>query len=268
MTGPSIVLGDIVMGESVRWHDGRLWFCDWGAGEVIVVDQGKPEVVARVQGLPFCIDWLPDGRMLVTGADGKLRRQEPDGSLVLHADLGGSHPWNDIAVDSRGNAFVNNIGYDFPGGSPAPGTISVVTPAGSARSVAGGLQFPNGMAVLGDTLIVAESHAGRLTAFDIAPDGGLSGRRVWAAVPGSAPDGICVDAEGAVWYADVPNRQCVRVRSGGEVVQTVALDRGGFACALSPGGTLYAVTADYTDPAMFTSRTGQLVAVEVAVGAN
>jgi sugar lactone lactonase YvrE len=253
------------MGESTRWHDGRLWFCDWGAGEVIVVKDGTPSVVARMAGLPFCIDWLPDGRLLVT-TQGRLLRQEPDGSFVTQAELGGDFPWNDIAVDARGNAFVNNIGYDFPGGEPAFGFVSVVTPQGAVRQVADGLAFPNGMAVLDDTLIVAESHAGRLAAFDIAPDGSLSGQRIWAAIPGSAPDGICVDAEGAVWYADVPNQQCVRVREGGEVRQTVALDRGGFACALSDTGTLYAVTADFSDPAaMFTGRTGQLVAIETAV---
>jgi sugar lactone lactonase YvrE len=267
MTVPTVLLGDLVMGESVRWHDGRLWFCDWVAGEIIVLDAaGKPEVVARMQGLPFCLDWLADGRMLVTSADGRLLRREPDGSLVTHAELGGSFPWNEVVVDGRGNIFVDNIGYDFPGGAPAPGFVTVVTPYEEVRPVAGGLEFPNGMAVVGETLIVAESHAGRLTAFDIEPDGSLVDQRVWAAVEGSAPDGICADAEGAIWYADVPNRECVRVREGGEVVQRVALDRGGFSCALSDTATLYAVTADFSDPAaMFSGRTGQLVSVGVDV---
>jgi sugar lactone lactonase YvrE len=219
-----------------------------------------------MRGLPFCIDWLPDGRLLVTGADGKLLRQEGDGSFVTHAELDGTFPWNDIAVDAHGNAFVNNIGYDFPAGAPAAGFVAVVTSEGDVRQVADGVMFPNGMAVIGDTLIVAESHASRLTAFDIAGDGGLSNRRVWAQLDEAAPDGICVDAEGAVWYADVPNQQCVRVREGGEILQTVALDRGGFACALSDTGTLYAVTADFSNPAaMFSGRTGQLVAVDVDV---
>jgi sugar lactone lactonase YvrE len=267
MVEPRVLLDDLVMGESARWHDGRLWFCDWGAGEIIVLGaDGKPEVVARMAGLPFCIDWLPDGRLLVTGPDGKVLRREADGSFGTHAELGGRFPWNDIAVDRHGNAFVNNIGYDFPGGEPTTGTVAVVAPDGSTRQVADGVLFPNGMAVLDDTLIVAESHAGRLTAFDIAPDGGLSGRRVWAQLDEAAPDGICIDAEGAVWYADVPNKQCVRVREGGEILHTVGLDRGGFACALSDTGTLYAVTADFSNPAaMFTSRTGQLVAVDVDV---
>jgi sugar lactone lactonase YvrE len=267
MAEPLVLVDDLVMGESVRWHDGRLWFCDWVAGVIIVLDAtGRPEVVGRMRGLPFCIDWLPDGPMVVTSADGRLLRLEPDGSLVTHADLGGAHPWNEVVVDGRGIIFANNIGYDFPGGSPAPGFIAAITPDGEVRRVGDGLAFPNGMAVSGETLIVAESHAGRLTAFDIEPDGSLLNQRVWAAVEGSAPDGICVDAEGAVWYADVPNRECVRVREGGEVVQRVALDRGGFSCALSDTATLYAVTADFSDPAaMFSGHTGQLVSVAVEV---
>jgi sugar lactone lactonase YvrE len=276
MSEPRVVLDEIVLGESPRWHEGRIWFCDWGAGEVIVVDaDGKPEVVARMQGMPFCIDWLPDGRLLVVaGRQQQLLRQ--DDTLVTHADLsaiGETFPWNDIAVDGRGFAYVNNIGYEFPGGEPADGLIAVVIPDGTVRQVADGVQFPNGMAVTADdsTLIVAESHASRLTAYDIQPDGDLANRRVWATLENAAPDGICIDAEGAVWYADVPNRACVRVREGGEVLQTVRLDRGGFACALSDGDqpTLYVTAADFSNPAAMMSgaRTGRLFAVDVPVGA-
>lgn len=270
MSEPRVVLSGLVMGESVRWHDGRLWFCDWGAGEIIRLDGDRAEVMARMPGLPFCITWLPDGRLLVVdGPGGRLLR--PDDDLAVHADLraiGGTYPWNDIAADSRGNVFVNNIGYDFPGGEAAPGLIAVVTPDGVARQVADGLLFPNGMAVTADdsTLIVAESHGARLTAFTIGPDGSLGDRRIWASLPGAAPDGICVEESGAVWYADVPNRQCVRVREGGEILATVPLDRGGFDCALTDGPNgpeLFVVTADYTDPAMFAHRTGQLVSVPV-----
>jgi sugar lactone lactonase YvrE len=274
MAEPRVLLDDIVMGESTRWHDGRVWFCDWGAGEVIVLDEGgKPDVVARIQGMPFCIDWLPDGRLLViSGAQRLLLRQEPDGSLVTHADLAGlagAYAYNDIAADGRGNAYVNNIGFDFPGGEPAPGVIVVAPPDGPVRQVADGVMFPNGMAVTPDdaTLIVAESYASRLTAFDIEPDGDLTNRRVWAELDHAAPDGICIDAEGAVWYADVPNTQCVRVAEGGQVLQTVGLDRGAFACALSSGTaqpTLYINAADYT-AVMSGARTGRLLAVEVTV---
>jgi sugar lactone lactonase YvrE len=181
-------------------------------------------------------------------------RREADGSLVTHADLTalGEHPWNDIVVDGRGNAYVNNTGFAFPGGEFAPGTVALVSPDGAARQVADGVAFPNGMAVTPDnaTLVVAESYAGKLTAFDIAPDGGLSDGRVWADLDGGVPDGICIDADGAVWYADVPNKRCVRVREGGEVLQTIDVDRGCFSCALggADGRTLFITAADWRGP--------------------
>jgi sugar lactone lactonase YvrE len=181
---------------------------------------------------------------------------------VTHADLTdlASHPWNDIVVDGRGNAYVNNIGFDFPGGEFAPGMIVLVSPDGSARQVAEGVAFPNGMAVTPDnsTLILAESYGSRLTAFDIAPDGGLANRRVWADLEGGAPDGICLDAENAAWYGDVPNKRCVRVREGGEVLQTIDLDRGCFACML--GGeekrTLFLTVNDWRGPTKMTEGAG------------
>jgi sugar lactone lactonase YvrE len=264
MIEPRVVVSGIVMGESARWHEGRLWFCDWGAGEVIRLDGSTPEVVTRMSGLPFCIDWLPDGDLVIS--DGPGARLLRGGAVG--ADLGvvdAAHPWNDIATDARGNVFVNNIGYDFPGGEPGPGLVAVVPPDGVARQVADDLLFPNGMAVLDDTLIVAESHGTRLTAFDIAPDGALSNRRVWADLPGAAPDGICVDGEGAIWYADVPNRHCRRVREGGAVLATVGFPDGTFDCVVSDDQrTLYALTNDYSDPAaMFSSRTGRVWAVDL-----
>ena len=262
----------IAFGESPRWHDGRLWFADWAAEELIAVDvEGDSEVVMRVASFPFCIDWLPDGRLLIVSArDRLLLRREEDGTLATHADLSvlSEHPWNDIVVDGRGNAYVGNIGFDFPGGEVAPGILAVVAPDGSARQVADGVMFPNGVAVTPDdsTLILAESYASRLTAFDIDADGGLSNRRVWAELDGGAPDGICLDAEGAVWYGDVPNRRCVRVREGGEVLQTIELDRGCFACMLggADGRTLFMVTREWGGPEAMAGgeRTGQIVTAE------
>jgi sugar lactone lactonase YvrE len=229
------LLTGIAFGESPRWHDNRLWFADWGAQQVVAVDlEGNREVIAQVSfpSFPMCIDWLPEGPLLIVSArDGLLLRREPDGSLVPHADLRGlarpGHPWNEIVVDGRGNAYINNQGFEFPGGTFAPGTIALLTPDGSARQVADGIAFPNGMAVTPDnqTLIVAESYGNKLTAFDVAADGSLSDRRVWADLDGGVPDGICLDTENAVWYADVPNKRCVRVREGGEVLQTIDLDR-------------------------------------------
>lgn len=236
----NILATGISMGESPRWHDGRLWFSDWGAQEIVTVDlDGNKEVVVKVPFfLPFCIDWLPDGRLLiVSGREGRVVRREADGSLVTHADLSGiAAGWNEIVVDGRGNAYVNSAG-----------AIALVTPDGSVRKVVEGGSFPNGIAVTADngTLIMAESHGKKLTAFDIAPDGSLSNRRVWADLKDGVPDGICIDQEGAVWYADVPNKCCVRVREGGEVLQTIELDRGGFSCVLGgPKSSTLFITAN------------------------
>jgi sugar lactone lactonase YvrE len=260
------------LGESPRWHDGRLWFSDWGAQEIIALDaDGTSEVMLNVASFPFCIDWLPDDRLLVVSASQHaLLRREPDGSLVTHADLAGlsERPWNDIVVDGRGNAYVNNIGFDFPGGEFAPGILAAVTPDGSARQVAESVAFPNGMVVTPDnsTLILAESYGKRLTAFDIAADGGLSNRRVWADLQGGFPDGICLDAENAIWYGDVPNKRCVRVREGGEVLQAIQLDRGCFACMLGGADrrTLFLIATEWRGPANMVdgSRTGQVLTVE------
>jgi sugar lactone lactonase YvrE len=260
-----------MLGESPRWHEGRLWFCDWGARQVAVLDaEGNRQVVARLESFPFCIDHLPDGRLLIISArEGMLLRQEPDGTLAPHADLRGlsDKPWNDIVVDRHGHAYVGNVGFEFPGGHFVPGTLAVVMPDGSAAEVADGLAFPNGMAITQDgrTLIVAESYASRLTAFEINSDGTLSDRRAWADLgEGATPDGICLDVEGAVWYADVPNKHCVRVREGGEVLQTVQLDRGCFACALGgpDGKTLFMIAAEF--PPNFATPTGQVLAAEVS----
>lgn len=247
------LLTGLAFGESPRWHDGRLWFSNWGAQEIMAADlTGKSEVILHMPSFPFSIDWLSNGRMLITsGQDGFLRRAEPNGMQVVHADL--SHlakGWNEIVVDGRYNVYVNGGGFDLKAGEKfAPGIIALVKPDGSVRQVADGIAFPNGMAVSPDntTLIIAESYGKRLTAFDIAADGNLLNRRVWADLGDGVPDGICMDADGAVWYADVPNKRCVRVGEGGEVLQTINVDRGCFACML--GGperkTLFILAAEW-----------------------
>jgi len=284
---PEVLISGLAFGESPRWHDGRLWFADWGSQEIVTVDlDGRSEVVVRVptarpetrldfggagQG-PFSIDWLPDGPLLiVSGRDRLLLRREPDGSLATHVDLKALSDtnWNEIVVDGRGNVYVNRAGFDFVAGeTPAPGAVALVTRDGSARQVADGIALPNGMAVTPDnsTLIVADSYGRRLTAFDIAADGSLSNQRIWADLGDGVPDGICVDAEDAVWYADVPNQRCVRVREGGKVLQTVDLDRGGFACTL--GGpddrTLFIMATEWGGPARAAelAGTGQVLMVQ------
>lgn len=260
--------------ESPRWHGGRLYFSDWSAGEVVAVDlAGRSEVIARVDSLPLCTAWLPDGRMvIVSSPDGRLLRREPGGSLVTHADLGTSG-WNDIVIDGRGNTYVNRAGFNpMTGEEFRPGFVHLVTPDGLVRQVAGDIAFPNGMAVTPDnsTLIVADSYRHCLVAFDIGSGGGLSGRRVWADLGEGTPDGICIDAQHAVWYADVPGQRCVRVAEGGTVLQTVELDRGGFACALGGPGmaTLFIVAAEWrgmTASEMVAPGSGQVLAIDVDV---
>jgi sugar lactone lactonase YvrE len=274
MTDLRILLTGLGLVESPRWHDGHLWFSDWLARDVIAVDlEGTSEVITQVPSFPCCIDWLPDGRLLVvSGREGRLLRREPDGSLVTHADLSSlsRYPWNEIEVDSRGNIYLNCAGFDFPAEAFSPGIVALVTPDGAVRQVADGLAFPNGMTVTPDnqTLIVAESYANQLTAFDITADGSLSNRRVWAAARDDHPDGICLDAEGAIWYADVGTKRCVRVEEGGGVLREIELDRGCFACELGgeDGRTLFMLAASF-DPSTGSvgQQTGQVAMARASV---
>ena len=242
----------ILLGESPRWHEGKLWFADWVAERLYTLDEaGKSEVVAEIASLPFSIDWLPDGRLLVVNArENRLMRREADGSFVTHADLSvlSKLGCNEIVVDGRGNIFVNNVNFNFPEAPFQPGFIGVITPDGKARRVAEGVAFPNGMAVTpdGTTLICGESFSKKLTAFDIGADGGLSNQRVWAQMQEWGPDGICLDAEGAVWAAS--GKACVRIREGGEVLERIEVDRFCFACMLGgeDGKTLFINAADWT----------------------
>jgi sugar lactone lactonase YvrE len=261
----------IGLGESPRWHEGRLWFSDWVAHQVIALDEdGESELMASVDAFPFSIDWLPGGPMLVT-AGRELLRMEDDGSLVTHRDLSefGEYGWNELVVDGNGNAYVYGPGFDMMGGADfAPGIVVLLRPDGSAEKVAEDVAFPNGMAVTPDdaTLIVADSYAKELIAFDIAADGALGNRRTWADLGDGVPDGICIDAEGAIWYADVPGRSCVRVREGGEVLERIELDRGCFACMLggANGRNLFIMAQEWTGPeGIFNEpRTGQVVTVD------
>lgn len=244
MTETRLVADGLGFPESTRWHDGRVWLCNWGAGEVLALTtDGEREVMARLapQTIPFSIDWLPDGRLLVVdGPQQRLLRQEVNGVLELVADFSGlgAGPFNELVVNADGSAYVN-------GGS---GSIVHVRPGGNLREVASGLRWPNGMALLDDdrTLVVADSHAQQLLAFDVGDDGLLFGRRTWADLE-HAPDGICVDADGAVWVASVPGKGCVRVAEGGDILEKVTVDRGCFACMLGgeDGRTLFIAAAQW-----------------------
>ena len=278
---PRVLLSGLGMGESPRWHDGRLWFANWGTDEVIAVDlDGNSEVMGPGGGgSGWATNWLQDGLMLITG--GTLTRVEADGSRVQHADLNHISPygWSEITVDGRGNIYVNSINFDFAdfndviASGKAPGKIALVTPEGAAREVAQDLAFPNGMVVTPDnaTLIVAESFARRLTAFDVTEDGSLSNRRTWADVTG---DGICIDAEGAVWCSDVGPDEggvCLRVREGGDVLDRIELDRPCYACMLGgeDGRTLFMVVAKWFGPdrmdELLHAKTGQVLTARVTV---
>ena len=267
--------------ESPRWHEGRLWFSDWTAGEIVAIDDlGASEVIVRHESLPLCFDFLPDGRLvLVSNQRMSLLTVQPDGGLVEYADLSALSPFgfNDIVVDGHGNAYVNSVNFDFTAGPPAgarqPGFVALVTPDGESRVVAEDIAFPNGMAVTADNavLVVADSYRHQLVGLAIAPDGALKDRRVWADLGDAAPDGICLDADGAAWYADVPHRQCVRVAEGGRRLESVTLGRGGFACMLggTDGRSLYIVAAEWpgmTGMSEHTSWDGQVLRrpVEVA----
>ena len=240
LPSPRLLVGDLMMVESGRWHDGRLWFAHWGSGEVVAADLGgRTEVVAPGRDtMGWSIAWLPDGRLLVSGEE--LTRVEPDGSTTRHSTQGG----NELVVDPAGHVYVNGADFDFlGGGAPEPGWIRQIEADGTARDVADGIEFPNGMVVTqdGSTLVVAESMAGRLSAFDIGTDGSLSGRRSWA--EGLGPDGICIDADDGIWAqtADTAAHTgddgaaagaVVRVLDGGETTHRVETDLPCFACAL------------------------------------
>jgi len=237
-----VVMDGLQFGESPRWIDGRLWVSDWAAGCVWSLGaDGERRVEVETPSFPLCFDALPDGRILVADNGRRaLVARQPNGEMTTYADLTayGDHPWNEVVVDGHGRAYVNNIGFDFPAGEVGTGFVVRVDADGTVTRVAEGLAFPNGMALTADgsILLVAESYAEQVTAFEVAADGTLGERRVWAATPGDHPDGICLDRSGALWYADVGNRHCVRVREGGEVLETVELDRGAFSCVLDDAG--------------------------------
>ena len=248
MTEPKVLVSGLGTPESPRWHQGRLWFCNWIDRQVVVADlDGRTEVVLTrdpaSHPMGYSIDWLPDGRLLTTGD--QVRRQEPDGSMAVHAEQRA----NEIVVDTSGNAYVNGADFEFVAGAPPkPGYIKLVTPDGQVRPVAEDIQFPNGMVISPDgrTLIISESFAGRLTAFDIDPGGGLSRRRVFA--EGLGPDGICLDGDGAVWV-QTGGFSVVRVAEGGQVLDRVELAENRAPFALMLGGpdrrTLFICTAEW-----------------------
>lgn len=254
---PSLLLDGLVFAEGPRWRDGRLWFSDMHAHEVVAVDEsGRRETVAEVPGSPSGLGWLPDGRMLVVSMEDRRLLRMENGRLVEHADLSRLAPFhcNDMVVDGNGNAFVGNFGFDLHRAEPTRNTCLIhVAPDGAARVAAEDLCFPNGAVVTpdGTTLIVAESFGQRLTAFDLAADGTLANRRVWAALD-FYPDGIALDAEGCIWCAfPITPGSFRRVAEGGRVLQQIDVPGfGAFACALGGADrrTLFMLEAHDSSP--------------------
>ncbi len=274
MSQTNVLLDGLRFPEGPRWHDGRFWFSDMHAGQVIAVDlSGRSEVVVEVKAEPSGLGWLPDGRLLVVSMrDRRLLRLDADG-LTQVADLSdlASYHCNDMVVDAEGRAYVGNFGFDLHAGeSPTSANLILVHPDGRSEVAAADLRFPNGAVITPDgrTLIVGESFGGCLTAFDVADDGTLSGRREWAKLEGAVPDGICLDAEGAIWVASpIGKGGVLRVREGGEVTQRIAVENEAFACML--GGperrTLFICTAPDSNPEKTGDRGGRIETVEVQI---
>ena len=270
-----LVVDGIDFGEGPRWHLGRLWFSDFYQGTISSVGHDhRRRVEVEWDGRPSGLGWLPDGRlMFVSMLDQRVMRREADGSIVEHADLAGiaTGPCNDMVVGPKGNAYVGNFGFDFEAGAaPAAATLAIVWADGTVTAAAGDLRFPNGSVITDDgaTLIVGETMGARYTAFTITHDRGLTERRTWAEVPGMAPDGCTIDAEGAIWFADALGQQVVRVREGGEITHRLATPDNVYACMLggADGRTLFALTAAGSHPDIVSgTATGALWQTQVEV---
>lgn len=291
MSGLETLVDGLTFPEGPRWHDGRLWFSDFYSHRVLAVDEtGDRQTMAEVQQQPSGLGWLPDGRLLVVSMlDRRLLRQEPGGELAVHADLSALAPChcNDMVVDGRGHAWVGNFGFDrHRGDQPTTTCLIHVSPSGEARTVADQLFFPNGTVIVDQetsdghpTLVVAESRGQRLTAFSIAEDGSLGGRRIWADLTvgssgnsadldGGVPDGICLDREGAIWVADPRANEVFRVHEGGRVSERISTgSRGAYACVLGgeDGRTLYVCTNTTSGPTAAKERAGRIETIRVDV---
>lgn len=269
------LLTGLAFPEGPRWHEGRLWFSDMHADEVVAMSpDGSRETIFAADTPVSGLGWLPDGRTLVVDMNNRrVLRIERDGGIAVHADLSdiATGHTNDMVTDWDGRAYVGNHGFAYPGGESRLATLACVEPDGSVHVAAEDLYFPNGSVITPDgrTLIVAETFGRRLTAFDIQGDGTLANRRLWAPINGGAvPDGICLDEEGAIWVASPTTNDVIRVAEGGEVLDRVFADQGVFACMLGGADrrTLYVLTARSSDrEACRRTRSGRIEAVRVDV---
>ena len=282
MSKPRVLASGLHFGEAPRWHDDALWFSDFYDYAVKTVDlDGRVKVKVSMADRPSGLGWLPDGRLLIVSMTARALLRLDEGHLVRHADLSpiATFHCNDMVVDSVGRAYVGNFGFDLDtneiNGTLAEvlathqgATLARVDPDGSVHAAADGLMFPNGTVITPDgrTLIIAESFGRRLTAFDVADDGSLSNRRLWADLGRRTPDGICLDADGAIWVANPITPECFRVAEGGEILEVIETDNRCFACML--GGpdrqTLFMLTSRYSLAVEASvHRTGNVLVADV-----
>ena len=279
------VLADgIYFGEGPRWREGRLWFSDFHAHAVMSVSPaGDLRTELEIDDQPSGLGWMPDGSLLIVSMTRRrLLRRWPDGRLAVHAELGAVAEFhcNDMVVDGSGRAYVGNFGFDLGAAMAERGLeetladaptarLALVTAEGEVRAAAAGLSFPNGSVITPDgrTLIVAETFASRLTAFDIGEEGALSRRRVWAPTPGP-PDGIALDAAGAIWVADPMAGECVRIAEGGQVLEAIDAGQACYACMLGgqDGRTLFMMTAPPLGQDAAAAPMGKVLVATVDVG--
>ena len=270
-----VLLSGLSFPEGPRWYQGKLWFSDFYTQRVQTVDaSGKTETKAEVPQRPSGLGFMPDGTLLVVSMLDRCVLRVKNGQNQLHADLSkfAGGPCNDMVVDAKGRAYVGNFGYEKNKGEAQRTTrIVLIEPDGKARPVGEELLFPNGTVISpdGKVLIVGETFANRLTAFDIAANGDLSSRRLFAKISGCTPDGICLDAEGAVWVTDPVGKRVLRVFDGGKVDREISFGagRGAYACVL--GGpdrkTLFVLTNTGSGPAMADKRDGRVEYIRVDI---
>ena len=256
---PAILYRGLAFGESPRWHDSKLWFSDMHSRKVMTIDlKGKAETVIEVPDRTSGLGWTLDGHLLIVGMKKKSLLRFGPSRLTRVADIGrlASGDCNDMVVDALGRAYIGNFGLntDLSVNRVGPGEIVMVAPDGRACIVADNLNFPNGSVITPDgcTLIVAETFGHCLTAFDINQDGSLTRQRTWAALPKDIfPDGMCLDAEGAVWVGHAGGPAVYRVKEGGEITRRIETSAHAYACML--GGedrrTLFIMTAEDNDAA-------------------
>lgn len=275
-----ILIDGLTFTEAPRWHEGRLYFSDFFTHQVLAVDtKGQLETIVKTPYQPSGLGWLPDGSLLIVSMNDQKLLRFNNGELTEAADLStlANHYCNDMVVDRNGNAYIGNFGFDLHGGeSLKPTNLILVRPDEDPCVVADNLFFPNGTVITpdGKTLILGETFSSCLTAFDINSDATLSNRRVWADLSAieegyvPVPDGICLDAEGAIWVASPSTNDVIRIEEGGSLLDKIEVDMGAFACMLGgeKGNTLFISTAkDSQEEICLREKSARIEIIEVNI---